>query len=146
MYLLNFLQSLRLCSSRVRSNRNVSGSVLTRLEASRSVERACGPHRTSQVELVGARATLISAPGRGVAAISAMLNVTRVYNAAAATGAMARALAKAEQFACAREAFGARLADLPLHAETLLTLRCPHPRGKERAVFEKFSGILERLR
>ena len=41
---------------------------------------------------------------------------------------MARALAKAEQFAAAREAFGARLADLPLHAETLRTMRCR--RGK----------------
>ena len=74
---------------------------------------------TAELTLEGAEATLIGEPGRGVANISGMLNVTRLYNAIAAVSGMRRACALARDYAGRRAAFGARLVDLPLHAETL---------------------------
>jgi len=54
--------------------------------------------------------------------ISALFNVTRVYNAIAAVAGMRRALALAQDYAARRTAFGKRLIEQPLHAETLADL------------------------
>jgi alkylation response protein AidB-like acyl-CoA dehydrogenase len=74
---------------------------------------------TAELTLDGAPATLIGAPGRGVANISGMLNVTRLYNAIASASGMQRACALARSYAARRVAFGKPLAELPLHAATL---------------------------
>jgi acyl-CoA dehydrogenase len=74
---------------------------------------------TAELTLDGAPATLLGAPGRGVANISGMLNVTRLYNAIASASGMHRACALARDYAGRRVAFGRPLAELPLHAATL---------------------------
>ena len=45
---------------------------------------------TGELLLDGMKAELISPPGRGVASISAMLNITRLHNACASVSAMRR--------------------------------------------------------
>jgi len=74
---------------------------------------------TAELTLDGAPATMLGEPGRGVASISGMLNVTRLYNAIASASGMHRACAMARDYAQRRSAFGHKLADLPLHATTL---------------------------
>ena len=74
---------------------------------------------TAELTLDGAPAVLLGAPGRGVANISGMLNVTRLYNAIASASGMHRACALARDYAGRRVAFGRPLAELPLHAATL---------------------------
>ncbi len=74
---------------------------------------------TAELTLDGTPATLLGAPGRGVANISGMLNVTRLYNAIASASGMHRACALARDYAGCRVAFGRPLAELPLHAATL---------------------------
>jgi hypothetical protein len=54
--------------------------------------------------------------------IATLFNVTRVYNSVAAVSGMRRALALAHGYASMRRAFGKRLADHPLHVETLADL------------------------
>nr|WP_293274241.1 efflux RND transporter permease subunit [Nannocystis sp.] len=72
---------------------------------------------TAELTLDGAPATLIGEPGRGVANISGMLNVTRLYNAIASASGMRRACALARDYAERRVAFGRKLVDLPLHGD-----------------------------
>lgn len=55
----------------------------------------------------------------GVPKIATMLNLTRLHNSVAAVAGMRRGLALARAYAGVRNAFGERLADLALHAETL---------------------------
>ena len=74
---------------------------------------------TAELTLEGAPAVLLGAPGRGVANISGMLNVTRMYNAIASASGMHRACALARDYAARRAAFGRPIAGLPLHAATL---------------------------
>jgi hypothetical protein len=50
-----------------------------------------------------------------VAKIAAMLNITRLHAAAGSVGAAGHGLSLARDFAYRREAFGRRLADLPVH-------------------------------
>ena len=59
----------------------------------------------------------------GVRAISTVLNITRTWNAVAATSYMRRGLALARAYARERVAFGAPLARQPLHADTLAGLQ-----------------------
>ncbi|CAN5819593.1 acyl-CoA dehydrogenase family protein [soil metagenome] len=77
---------------------------------------------TAELDLEGAYATLVGDPHRGVKTITGMLNVTRLWNAYAAAHLQARGLQLALSYADHREAFGARLLDLPLHRETLADL------------------------
>ena len=51
-----------------------------------------------------------------------MLNITRTWNAVCAVGGMQRGIALARDYARRRVAFGAPLADKPLHVETLADL------------------------
>lgn len=74
---------------------------------------------TAELTLEGCEATLIGEPGRGVANISGMLNVTRLYNAIASASGMHRACALAREYAGKRAAFGRPLGEQPLHAATL---------------------------
>ncbi|HEY3355754.1 MAG TPA: acyl-CoA dehydrogenase family protein [Polyangia bacterium] len=77
---------------------------------------------TAELTLDGAPATLVGAPGRGVRAIATLFNITRIYNAACAAGALRRGLALARDYARRRRAFGRPLAEQPLHLETLAAL------------------------
>ena len=77
---------------------------------------------TAELTLDGTPALLVGGEGDGVRKISALFNVTRAYNAIAAVAGMRRALALAQDYATRRTAFGKRLIEQPLHAETLADL------------------------
>ena len=74
---------------------------------------------TAELTLDGLPATRIGEPGRGVATIAPMLNLTRWHNALAAASGMARATALARDYAARRVAFGVPIAEHPLHRRTL---------------------------
>ncbi|WP_242343345.1 acyl-CoA dehydrogenase family protein [Anaeromyxobacter terrae] len=77
---------------------------------------------TAELTLDGARAVPVAGLSGGVRAIAPMLTVTRTWNAVAAVAGMQRALALARDYARRRAAFGAPLAEKPLHADTLAGL------------------------
>lgn len=77
---------------------------------------------TAELVLEGAPATLVKEPADGVRDIAPMLTVTRMWNSICAASAMRRGLLLATDYAQRREAFGARLIDKPLHADTLQML------------------------
>ncbi|NXY55624.1 ACD11 dehydrogenase, partial [Callaeas wilsoni] len=74
---------------------------------------------TAELWLQGARAELISAEGRGVAAISSMLNITRIHNIIGAVASMRRMISLSRDYARKRVAFGKLLKDHPLHMQTI---------------------------
>jgi len=74
---------------------------------------------TAELTLEGTPAVLVGGEGDGVRKISALFNVTRVYNAVAAVSGMRRAVSLARAYAELRGAFGKRLIEHPLHVETL---------------------------
>lgn len=74
---------------------------------------------TAELTLDGAPARRIGEVGEGVGRITALMNVTRIYNANAAAGGMRRALALASDYARRRRAFGRTLIEHPLHRRTL---------------------------
>jgi len=78
---------------------------------------------TAELELRGAKAHLLSLPGRGIPTITAnMVNITRIHNSVAATSFMRRNIALLRDFTCKRTAFGGVLTDNLLHIETLARL------------------------
>jgi alkylation response protein AidB-like acyl-CoA dehydrogenase len=77
---------------------------------------------TAELTLDSAPAHLVGGEGDGVRKISALFNVTRVYNAVAAVAGMRRAVALARNYAERRIAFGKPLIAHPLHTETLAAL------------------------
>jgi alkylation response protein AidB-like acyl-CoA dehydrogenase len=81
---------------------------------------------TAELTLDGAPAILVGAAEEGVRAITPMLAVTRTWNAVLAASGMRRALALAGDYAKRRSAFGALLADKPLHADTLAALEAEY--------------------
>ncbi|MHB1223766.1 MAG: acyl-CoA dehydrogenase family protein [Gemmatimonadaceae bacterium] len=78
---------------------------------------------TAELELDGAPAALVGGEGNGVRKIASMFNITRIHNAINAAAMMRRAVALAGDYAARRVAFGRPIADHPLHAATLATLR-----------------------
>jgi acyl-CoA dehydrogenase len=74
---------------------------------------------TAELTIDGARAELVGEPVNGTRAIEPMLAVTRMWNSVCAVAAMRRAASLARSYALEREAFGRRLAELPLHRDTL---------------------------
>lgn len=77
---------------------------------------------TAELSLEGAPASLVGSAGHGVRTIASMFNITRIANACAAAAGMRYGLLLARDYARKRHAFGRRLIDLPLHAETLADL------------------------
>jgi len=77
---------------------------------------------TGEVLLEGARADLVGEHGGGLAAMTPMLNITRLHNAVAAAAMMRRSVMLARGYAAQREAFGRRLDRHPLHREVLLEM------------------------
>lgn len=78
---------------------------------------------TAELTLEGTPAQLVGGEGGGVRKMTALLNITRAYNACCAAGLMRRGLALARDYARKRRAFGKLLADQPLHVETLAALQ-----------------------
>ncbi len=77
---------------------------------------------TAELTLEGARAEAVAGLDNGVRAIVPMLQITRTWNAIIAVASMRRGLALARDYAGRRWAFGGRLADKPLHVETIAML------------------------
>jgi len=77
---------------------------------------------TAELILDGTPAELVAGTGDGVKNIAPMLNVTRTWNSVAACAFARRGLALARDYAGKRVAFGAPLAEKPLHADTLAGL------------------------
>ncbi|MCS6948242.1 MAG: acyl-CoA dehydrogenase family protein [Steroidobacteraceae bacterium] len=77
---------------------------------------------TAELTLDGALAELVAGPDRGTRHIEPMLRITRAWNSVCAASFMRFGLGLAHDYAQRRRAFGARLADQPLHRETLEVL------------------------
>jgi acyl-CoA dehydrogenase len=78
---------------------------------------------TAELMLEGTPAQLVYGPGDGVRHIVPMLHLTRTWNAVSAVAFMRRGLALARDYARKRVAFGAPLAQQPLHLDTLAELQ-----------------------
>eukprot|EP01062_Namystynia_karyoxenos_P058943 TRINITY_DN50380_c0_g1_i1.p1 TRINITY_DN50380_c0_g1~~TRINITY_DN50380_c0_g1_i1.p1 ORF type:complete len:622 (+),score=177.70 TRINITY_DN50380_c0_g1_i1:94-1866(+) len=74
---------------------------------------------TAELRLTNTPGRLLSPSGRGVSAMSDMLNVTRTWNAVSSMGSIRRCVALANEFANKRYAFGRTLTEHPLHVGTL---------------------------
>ena len=74
---------------------------------------------TAELTLDGTVAQPVMGLSDGVKNISPMLNVTRTWNSVSSVAYMRRAIALARDYARKRFAFGAMLADKPLHVDTL---------------------------
>lgn len=74
---------------------------------------------TAELTLHDTPATLVSEAHNGVRNIVPMLEATRIWNAVIAASGMRRAVALAKDYATRRRAFGATLAEKPLHVDTL---------------------------
>lgn len=74
---------------------------------------------TAELLLDGTPAIAVAGTSHGVRNIAPMLNVTRTWNAVTAAAFLRRGVVLARDYARRRQAFGASLADKPLHADTL---------------------------
>lgn len=81
---------------------------------------------TAELTLDGALALPVAGLGNGIRNIAPMLNVTRTWNAICSVGLMRRGLALARDYARRRSQFGAKLADKPLHVDTLAGLQAEY--------------------
>jgi putative acyl-CoA dehydrogenase len=77
---------------------------------------------SSEIELEGALAWLVGEPGRGIATIATMVNLTRLDCVIGSSALIRQATAQALHHAGHRRAFGARLADQPLMSVVLADL------------------------
>lgn len=78
---------------------------------------------TAELMLRGTKAELVLEAENGIRNIAPMLNITRTWNAITAVSFMRRGLALARDYAKKRIAFGAPLAEKPLHIDTLASLQ-----------------------
>jgi alkylation response protein AidB-like acyl-CoA dehydrogenase len=78
---------------------------------------------TAELTLDGAPAQLVMGTTNGVRNIVPMLHLTRTWNSVMAVASMRRGLALARDYARKRTAFGAPLAQKPLHVDTLAMLQ-----------------------
>jgi acyl-CoA dehydrogenase len=90
---------------------------------------------TAELTLDGTPAILVAGESDGVRNIGPMLNVTRTWNSISAVSYMRRGIALARDYASKRVAFGAALADKPLHADTLAGLQAEYEAGFHLAFF-----------
>ncbi|HVH46576.1 MAG TPA: acyl-CoA dehydrogenase family protein, partial [Labilithrix sp.] len=77
---------------------------------------------TAELTLDGARAIPVLGTKDGIKNITPMLTITRTWNAVCAVAGMRRGLALAKDYARRRVAFGAPLAEKPLHVDTLAAI------------------------
>ena len=78
---------------------------------------------TAELTLDGSVATPVVGLDSGVRNITPMLNITRTWNAVCGASDMRRGVALARDYGTRRAAFGAKLAEKPLHRETLAGLQ-----------------------
>jgi alkylation response protein AidB-like acyl-CoA dehydrogenase len=78
---------------------------------------------TAELMLEGTPAQLVCGATHGVRNIAPMLQLTRTWNSVTAASFMRRGLALARDYARRRVAFGATLAEKPLHLDTLAGLQ-----------------------
>ncbi len=78
---------------------------------------------TAELTLDGTPAQLVMDTANGVRNIAPLLNLTRTWNAVSSVALLRRGLALARDYAQKRDAFGAKLAQKPLHADTLAELQ-----------------------
>lgn len=90
---------------------------------------------TAELLLEGAVAELVGDTRNGTRNIEPMLVVTRAWNSVTSVAFMRRGLALARSYANVRRAFGAPLAELPLHVDTLAGLEA-ETRGAFLLAFE----------
>ena len=90
---------------------------------------------TAELTLDGTPAWAVAGDSEGVRNIAPMLNVTRTWNSVSAVSYMRRGLALARDYARKRIAFGAPLADKPLHADTLAGLQAEYEAGFQLAFY-----------
>lgn len=95
---------------------------------------------TAELLLEAAPAELIGDARHGTRNIEPMLAITRTWNSVTSVAFMRRALALARSYATERRAFGAALADLPLHVDTLAMLE-----AQTRAAFLLAFELVELL-
>jgi len=81
---------------------------------------------TAELFLEGTPATLVAGTENGVRNITPMLNITRLWNAVSAVSFLRRGIALARDYARRRIAFGAVLAEQPLHQDTLAGLQAEY--------------------
>lgn len=81
---------------------------------------------TAELRLDGTLAEPVAGLSDGVRHMGTMLNLTRTWNAVSAAASLRRGLALARDYARRRVAFGATLAEKPLHLETLADLAAAH--------------------
>ncbi|XP_041377829.1 acyl-CoA dehydrogenase family member 11-like [Gigantopelta aegis] len=74
---------------------------------------------TAELLLDGTKAFKVSEDGRGTAAISNMLMLTRIHNTTGAAASMRRIVNLARDYSTRRQAFGNVLKNYPLHVQTL---------------------------
>ncbi len=74
---------------------------------------------TAEIDLHDTEGRLVGERERGIPQIATLFNVTRIHNAVNAAAYMRHAVQFAKDYAERRHAFGRRLAEHPLHAETL---------------------------
>jgi len=78
---------------------------------------------TAELYLVGTPAVPVLELANGVRNIVPMLHLTRTWNSVTAVSFMRRGLALARDYAQKRQAFGAHLAQKPLHVDTLAAIQ-----------------------
>jgi acyl-CoA dehydrogenase len=81
---------------------------------------------TAELTLDGTPASVVAGEADGVRNIAPMLNVTRTWNSVSAVSYMRRGIALARDYAKKRVAFGAPLAEKPLHVDTLAGLQAEY--------------------
>ena len=77
---------------------------------------------SGEVTLDGATAYLLGGPGEGFQQMTVMLNLSRLYNAIASVAVMRRAVVESIAWAEERVAFGKKVIEHPLMAETLMDM------------------------
>ncbi len=97
---------------------------------------------TAELELIGTPAHLVRGTSDGVRNIAPLLNITRTWNSVCAVSLMRRGIALARDFAGRRVAFGAPLAEKPLHVDTLAGLEAEFEAGLHLSLF--VAGLLGR--
>ena len=90
---------------------------------------------TAEIELVGTSAELVMGAGDGIRNIAPLLNITRTWNSVCAVAFMRRGLALARDYATRRIAFGATLAQKPLHVDTLAGIEAEFQGALQLAFF-----------
>jgi acyl-CoA dehydrogenase len=90
---------------------------------------------TAELTLDGVPAQLVMGTTDGVKNITPLLNITRLWNGISAAALMRRSLALALDYARKRTAFGAPLAEKPLHMDTLAGMQAESEAAFQIAFF-----------